>query len=749
MATKEEKIQAREAAKEQKRIARAKKIARCRGLKNFGWWFFGFLSSFIIVGGAAAIAVCVVPMGTYFNNNSEYIDENTQKKTLLQILMGYEDYSLSNFPVLSKALQSALESAGLDKYVSIDYDKLAEMKIKDFDPQYIYENCITIVATIDSVGLADYLGDFADLKIMTEWTAVGSDVTVDPNAEDFEPYMYYYKNSNDQYVRAYNDDKTIVEGAEGQQLYYPALRKITIDQLVKCIPTRLGQEEVLDLLSIFTTFEDGSLLKKIFTGYTINDMGSFDANKILLNDVLEHTDDNDQLYKILCAAVNVGEGEEQPTWQTVTIGNLTNINIDKVKLVDVLEPTEDNADIFTILREAVGVSTNDELTIGSLSNVDINSVSLTSLFPYEGNESLYKVLGAKNADEANDMTIDSLSGFDINDVKLYDVTELSDDLVDILLNGIEDTTKTKETITIGDLNTFEIGKVPLSLVIEDTPENEKLTTILTQATGASSYDELTVSSLSGGAFDIERVKLTSVIEESDTNAKLFDVLVDATGTSKENLTIGSLSTFTIDNIKLSTIFGDESTGNAVLDAILEDPDVTIENLPDAINDLSLYKAYGDQCFTTDSANSWVPADHYTRTEVTVTDANGTVTTDYKYVYDSTGTADYYVSKDSGFMLMLCYKAEDVNVLNGRPGTYSPSAYTYKDFEGGDSESGDDINKVIANATIYELIAAGIIADNSSNPYGDSIKAMTVQGLVDFAAAYSNSGIISNSSITLP
>ena len=38
-----------------KKAKKAQKIARCRGLKNFGWWLFGFLSSFLLVGCAAAI----------------------------------------------------------------------------------------------------------------------------------------------------------------------------------------------------------------------------------------------------------------------------------------------------------------------------------------------------------------------------------------------------------------------------------------------------------------------------------------------------------------------------------------------------------------------------------------------------------------------------------------------------------------------------------------------------------------------
>lgn len=729
--TKEEK----EKLHEERKIENAKKVARHRGWKNFGWWFFGFLSSIVVVGGAAAVAVAVIPAGTYFNNNSEYMDEETQKKTLLQILMNYQDISLSNFPAINKLLQKALESAGLDSYIKIDYDKLSEMKLKDFDPQYLLDNCIEIIATIDSTGMQSYLGEFANLSIMTDWTPLKEDEVPDPSKEGFEAYLYYYQNENGEYVRAYNDDKTLVEGASGKQLYYPALRKIPVDELANCIPTRVGQAGVTELLSLFTDFDSNSLVLKIFDGYQIKDMGSFDANEILLNDVLEHSDDNDSLYKILCAAVNVEDGKEQPTWQTITIGHLNNIDINKVKLVDVIEPTTDNEQIYSVLRDAVGVDSNDKLTIGNISSANLDNVKISVLLPYDGNETLYKVLGAKNKEEAEKKTISSLSVFDINTVYLNDVTDLSSDLVDILLKGIEDDSKTKETITIGDLNTFSIDRVPLSLIIEDNEENKKLVTILKEATGVTDYSELTLNSLNGGNFDINKVKLTSVISGNDV---LFDILRDATGvTSNDDLTIGSLSgEFDINKIKLKTIFGEESTGNVLLDSILEGDDVTVGNLPDKINNLTLYEAYGEQCFTTDSTNSWIPADHYTKQEITITKADGTVTTEYAYYYDETGEGEYYVSKNSGFMLLLSYKAQETDLTNGRTKIYYPSNYTLKDFEGNsESSEGEDMNKVVANAYIYELIAAGIIADNEDKPYNNTIKAMTVQQLINFAAQY--------------
>ena len=64
--------------KEERKNKRARRIASCRPLKNFGWWFFGFLSSFVIVAGSAAICVTLIPTNTLLGkNHADYVDEES------------------------------------------------------------------------------------------------------------------------------------------------------------------------------------------------------------------------------------------------------------------------------------------------------------------------------------------------------------------------------------------------------------------------------------------------------------------------------------------------------------------------------------------------------------------------------------------------------------------------------------------------------------------------------------------------
>ena len=110
-----------------KKAKKAQKIARCRGLKNFGWWLFGFLSSFLLVGGAAAIALCVIPAGTYFGEDKDkYLGEDAGKQSLLNLMLNYEKYGIEDFPIITDAITGAIENSPLGDYVTIDMDALAK-----------------------------------------------------------------------------------------------------------------------------------------------------------------------------------------------------------------------------------------------------------------------------------------------------------------------------------------------------------------------------------------------------------------------------------------------------------------------------------------------------------------------------------------------------------------------------------------------------------------------------------------------
>ena len=176
-------------SKDQKKEEKVHKIAHHRGLKNFWWWLFGFGSSLVVIGGTAAICTCVVPVGTYFGNDKNKVSDDVKDKTFLKLALSYKDYSLSDFPVLKSTIQNLIKNAGLDKYITVDYDKLANQITFDFskiDFNDVYQNCIDIVCTLDSLNLASLLGDFQNLSIMNDSTKVTGPV------DTTTPYLYYY-----------------------------------------------------------------------------------------------------------------------------------------------------------------------------------------------------------------------------------------------------------------------------------------------------------------------------------------------------------------------------------------------------------------------------------------------------------------------------------------------------------------------------------------------------------------------------
>lgn len=618
--------------KEERKNKRARRIASCRPLKNFGWWFFGFLSSFVIVAGSAAICVTLIPTNTLLGkNHADYVDEETGQSTILQILQNYSNYSVSNFPVIQKALESALSSSGLGQYMEIDYQKLSEVKFSDVNFESIFNNCVTITATIDNLGVTSSLGDLAKLKVMTENTPTDIPDTSDPS---FEPAIYYYLDDNNNLKCAYNTDKTMLEAAKGKQLYFPALLRVPVDKMIQILPTRMGQEEVVDLLSIFTKIEEDSLIKKVFDGYTINGLGSFDPNSILISDILTLSEDNKMLFDILCAASVVKEGEKQPTPETLMIGNLNNIDINKVHITEIVTPNADNEEIFAILREATGKNKNEDITVGDISKANLDNVKLSSLIP---NDDAHK----------------------------------------------------------------------------------SLCTILASATGKASYDEVTMNDLS--SFNVNNVLLKDAMPSLEQTLK--DIYIKGCNVSSfEALKIGDLSSFDISNVKLNTIIKGK-TNNQLLDNLLSQDDVTISNIGQKINEMRIYDIYGDSCWTRDSSKSTIPADAYSY------DASAKT---YTYVPETdraTGTEYYYVSKNSGIMLLLSYDITLKDDTNGRAKTYTPSTYRYTDLENGSAS-----NDLIRNSTVYQLIATGFLTDSNSKgqPYSDNLKKMTIKQLIDLA-----------------
>lgn len=615
-----------------KKIKKAQKIARCRGLKNFGWWLFGFLSSFLLVGGAAAIALCVIPVGTYFGQDKDqYFGEDAGKQSLLNLMLNYDKYGVEDFPIITNAITEAIENSPLGDYVTIDMDAINGIKFGQFadgsvDLGAIFSNAIQVTATIKSLGLVEQLGDLATLSVMTNWDVVEGEV--DPNAEGFNAKLYYYKvDETPTYARAFTDDNPaqLVEGAS-EPYYLPALVETPILDMFAIFGDRLSTTTVTSLLSVFGEIPDDSLVAKIMGNKTLGDLGSISASDIDLVDIIPVTG-NEQIYKILCSGTGVDYDELVAGNAHLTVDQLENVNFENIKLSDVLDPAS-NPNIFDILAEGTGIA-------------------------------------------AEDITLNDLKNFDYSNIKLKAILTNPDEQLKSVI--CEATGQTWDEVTVGVLggSGFALGNVKLKTVLGDS--NPNLTSILAEACGAASYEELTIDAISND-FDIGNVKLQSVLS------------------------------------------GDDADQNKILKALwAKNPSVS--QLGSSMSSISLYDAFGESCFTTDASKS-IRGDKYQKTVDSVTG---------KVTYTASATGTYYVDKTSGIWLLLCFGVDSVDSTNGCAISFTQSTSTINDLEEGASTS-----STLLDATLYQLIASGILSDSSS--FTSNVTKNTLQQIINAGAA---------------
>ncbi len=684
------------------------RILRHRGLKNFMLWFFGFLSSFIITGGAVAIAVGVIPLGTYVKKDEDYFSDEVAKKSLLQALFGIQESKLNDFPIVSKFLNDFITKSKLDRYISVDFSSFEDKKFSEINFESLFRESVKIVATINSLGVSDMLGDLGKLSAFTDWEVVTE--TVDTSSSEFKPALYYYTVDVDVYERAYDDEKNLVEGAVGQTLYYPALSDIPIPDMLQIVGARISTSKAKSLLSVFGMSED-SIVGKIVGDRTIQEMGALTADEIKLIDVLEYSEENKIIFDILCEAAVLEPGEEAPTKDTLNLGHLENIDIDSVHLTSVVAKTAENESFFQEIADAVGKDNPDDVVIGDVKHADSDRIKLENVLPYDGeSQHFYDILEDALGKTHEELTIGDLSSLDssaIDGVSIDTIvphTSANDALYNVLLQVYPG--HTEDELTVGMLSTFSTGAIKLVTVLPATANNEKLYEVLADVTGKA-VDEIVVSDLQ--TFNTSNIHLSSVLDPAlPENNDLYKILTDATGLAASDITLGSISGLDINNIHLSTVLSPGS-GSNVLDTLLEDDSVTLGNLSNKLNDLSLYSVYGKECFVTSGSG-----DAYTKTTVGGKDA---------YVYDPSGT--YFISPDAGIWLIMCFDAT-TDPSTGRATQYVAADTTMNALETNSSS----LTSKIQNTTIYQLIAAGMIQDSGTlNP---NLKKLTLQQAIDLA-----------------
>ena len=582
----------RNMSKEKRRERRKERRARCRVLKNLLIWFNGLIMGAIAFVLVIALSVALLPVSTFTGKDGSVVSSKVSDKTLIEAFMQMNEYSMQDFPVVSDMIGDLASDPEFSKFVEVDMEKLKTVKFvyddgKDFGTEL--SSCFKIVATIDSVGGAEQLGDIGKISAFNEWEEVtdeeafDADGNIKKEGEELtsNPQLYYYEEqtggsgtsplaegAEKKYKRAFDDDGTRI-APDGAKLYYANLSKIPILEAVNILGDSFGRMQINELLSTFGAGEmEDSFIGDILDGKRVSDISSIDESEFLLSKFLGEYDTNKDLYDILCKAVKVEEGEERPTSETITLAHLKGgFNIDALFLTDVLGEYDTNKDLYDILCKAVKVAegeekpTSETLSIAHLKGgFDIDALLLTD------------VLGEINTDNKD----------------LYDV------LCDSVVLAEGQTKPTPETITLGHIkNGVNLDGIYLTQFLGEYDANKDLYDLLCDAVVIEegqtkpTYDKLTMAHLKGG-INIDGIYLTKFLGEYDANKDLYDMLCNAVKVDAgqpqptyDKLTMAHLKAgFNFEKVKLSTAGFDYAENKQFYKILLEGSGTNLNGLED-------------------------------------------------------------------------------------------------------------------------------------------------------------------------
>lgn len=620
-------------------------------------WFLGMLTGAIVITGAEALTLAVMPSKTYLNGfGTTVVTDKIGNKGIIDVYNHMNEYVVDDVPAIKKMLDDFLVSGGMGDLISIDYEKIRNVKLVELNQaSQILKNAITITATIKSLNVDT--GKFGNLKIFKEWTPWAP--TADEIAE--APQLYYFKDSSGKYVRAFdNSGNRVAECPADAQLYRASLSEVPVDQLFKCLTPRLNE----------CTYKE----------FAINLMGG-DEEKLKDN----------VIYKLV--------GDKY-------LKDLNDVKADEFKLIDVLPKTSENQKMYDLLTDITGKS-EEELIVGDLKKVNMDDAHVVKFIPYSGNAQLYDVLidmtgktGSGSKQElASSITLGELDGASMDGVKLTSIVAKTDSnkkMYDLL----EDLTgKASADIVLNDLKTINTDNAHLTSVIDKSTSNEKMFNLLEDLTGKGS-DDIVLNDLK--TINTDDAHLSTLIPITG-NEKIYNVLCDLSGeASPEDVTLGSVNGGDIDNVRLSSLLGTTSSDNAVLNALLKDDSVTMGNLASKIDALKIQSIFGEEVFIPGTS-----ASPRARTDKYQLDATTGVYT-YNPALPDDDADTYYISATAGVWLLMAYDASSIEPVVGRADTFTPSPLTFATL----SNNPDTVSTSIGNATIYQLESAKVIGTSS-------------------------------------
>ena len=585
--------------KENKKMKKALKVAKHRPFKNFMLWFAGFISCVLILAGTAFLLLKLIPLKSILGSENEYVSEEVSDKSILDAILNFEEYEFKDLPILFTTIEDAIENAGLDSFIKVDFEGLKDVNISSPDLLESIGANIEVIATIESLGGVKILGDFGKLDAMIEVKEVETKDLPNENGTDFNPKLYYYYNSENVLVRAFDNEYKRVSGAEGQKLYYPALKYVKLLEMADIMSDRIGEDKIVSLLSVFSTIDSNNIFAKIIGDKKISEMGDISLENIKLLDIIPYQEDdnndgvfetdNSKLYAILCDVKNLENTEANR--ELLTIDSIMGFDSNKIRLCSVIS-YEGNEEIYKILCDAAKQPDYTKLTVGDFEKFTLDDVKLLSVIPYQvdddndgvletDNSELYKiVLDVKNLEDTKEnresLTLKDIKGIKVESINFTTVLRYSgnEELYKILCQAIKQPDYTK--ITVGDLFDFELANISLDSVLPY-EENKSLYGVIMEAKGIDNYLDVTIKTLTG--FDVQTIPLYSILDYNE-NTDVFEILLDATISDNperdyKKVNLYSLARFNISKIFLTHILPYEKDLNE--DGVISKADGDIDN----------------------------------------------------------------------------------------------------------------------------------------------------------------------------
>jgi hypothetical protein len=272
---------------------------------------------------------------------------------------------------------------------------------------------------------------------------------------------------------------------------------------------------------------------------------------------------------------------------------------------------------------------------------------------------------------------------------------------------------------------FDINYIMISSILDT--QNGKLENILSQAVGLP-FDQIKVLDINNN-FDVDNIKLGTVMDNA--NPTLKTILEQATGVGEgnfANVTLAQLASFTVNDITLNAVLADK-TGNVIIDKLL-DRNVKLGNIGSEINNLSLYEIYGESCFTKDNSKTNNLTLIYRKvvsgSTITYVLTDGTIA-------PNANNDLYYVQKNSGIWLLICFEATDIDAEiasanYGRPKTYIVSSAKIESLQSYETGGIGTISNKFMSATVRQLIDAGMLSSSLNSKIYNMSLAQAIEAL---------------------